>query len=297
MGTQSSALINHLPPGHYRFHVTACNSHGVWNHTGAVLGFYVAPFFQQTWIFYGLCAGTLLLGVAAFETYRHRVQQQILALEKHAALGRERERIARDLHDDLGASLSRIARLREAATKALQDHPQAAPHLGRISSIASQVVDSISELVWATNPKYDNLESLAAYFREYAAQFFDSTGIDCRLSFPSNLPDQPLTADFRRQLFLVFKEALQNIAKHAQAITVGITLSLDHSHLDLIIRDDGKGLPSDPIPAFHHGLSNMRERIAALNGALEIHSEPGQGTCVSLGVPLPNGNRPDDKVP
>jgi signal transduction histidine kinase/streptogramin lyase len=296
LGTQPSVLIPNLAPGHYRLQATACNSHGVWNHTGAEFGFYVAPFFHQTWTFYGLCAGTLLLGLGTFEAYRHRVQRRILALEKQAALGRERERIARDLHDDLGASLSRIARLSEVAAKELQNHPEAAPQLGRISSIASQVVDSISELVWATNPKYDNLESLAAYCREYAAQFFDSTGIDCRLNFPSDLPAQALTADFRRQLFLVFKEILHNVAKHAQAKTVVITLFMNHSELDLVIQDDGRGLPSDPIPKYHHGLTNMRERIAALRGAFEIHSEPGQGTRVSVRVPLPNGKSQDDNT-
>ncbi len=277
-----------MPPGHHRFQVTACNSHGVWDHTGAELGFYVAPFFYQTWIFYGLCGSTLLLGISTFETYRHRAQRRILGLEKQAALALERERLARDLHDDLGASLSRITLLSQAAARELQDHLVAAPYLSRISSIASQVVDSISELVWATNPKYDNLESLAAYFREYAAQYFDSSGTDCRLCFPSNLPARPLTADFRRQLFLVFKEALHNVAKHARASRVEISLAAQPDWLELIVQDNGKGMPSQSPSGLHHGLSNMRERIASLRGAFNLQSEPGQGTRISFRLPLPH---------
>jgi signal transduction histidine kinase/streptogramin lyase len=286
LDTQASALVNHLPPGHYRFHVTACNSHGVWNSTGSELAFYVAPFFYQTWTFYGICVAVILLGIGAFETFRHSTQRRILSLEKEAALNRERERIARDLHDDLGASLSRIAVLSEVAQQKLETHSQAGPQITRISAIAHQVVDSISELVWATNSKYDNLESLAAYLREYAAQFFDSTQVECQLNFPSHLPEQVLTAEFRRQLFLVLKEALYNVARHAQASRVEISLAVQPGWLEIVIQDNGKGMVARETPGFHHGLTNMRERVANLHGTFDLQSNPDQGTCVLIRVPL-----------
>jgi len=287
LGTQPSVLIKNLPPGHYRFRATACNSHGVWNLAGAEFAFYVAPFFYQTWTFYGLCAGALLFGIAAFEAYRHSVQRRILGLEKDAALAGERERIARDLHDDLGASLSRIALLSEVARKDLEADSRAAPGIGRISAIAREVVDSISELVWATNSKYDNLESLAAYFREYAARFFEPAAIECRLNFPSKLPACILTAEFRRELFLVFKESLHNVIRHARAGRVEISLSVEPGWLEIAVQDNGQGMVSQDTPGFHHGLGNMRERVAHLHGAFDLQSAPGQGTRISVRVPLP----------
>jgi signal transduction histidine kinase/streptogramin lyase len=287
LGTQPSALIKDLPPGHYRFHATACNSHGVWNSAGAEFAFYAAPFFYQTRTFYGLCAGALLLGIAAFEAYRHSVQRRILGLEHDAALARERVRIARDLHDDLGASLSRIALLSEVARKELEAGSRAGPGIARISAIAQEVVDSISELVWATNSKYDNLESLAAYFREYAARFFEPTAIECRLCFPSSLPACILAAEFRRELFLVLKEALRNVVRHAQAGRVEISLAVQSGWLEIVVQDNGKGMVSQDPPGFHHGLSNIRERVTNLHGAFDLQSGPGQGTRVSVRVPLP----------
>jgi len=141
LGPQSYAPLNHLPPGHYRFQVTACNPHGIWNPTGAELAFYLPPVFYRTWIFYGLCAGIAMLGIGAFEAYRQSVRRRMHTLENHAAVAQERERIARDLHDDLGASLSRIALLSVMARKELEADSRAAPGIGRISVIAQEVVD------------------------------------------------------------------------------------------------------------------------------------------------------------
>lgn len=286
LGTERFVVFHNLPPGRYLLSITACNRHGVWSETGDQLAFAFEPFFYQTWTFYGLCGGVLVLGIAAFELYRHSMQKRILTLQKDAALAEERERIARDLHDDLGASLSRIALLSEVAQKELGGQP-AATQIGHISGIASQVVDSIGELVWATNPKYDNLESLTAYLRQYGAQCFESSGIECRLSFPTALPPHPLTSDFRRQLFMVFREALCNVSKHSGANRVEISLALAPGYLELVIQDNGKGMVAQEAPQFHHGLSNMRERVALLRGAFELHSTPGQGTRVGIRVPLP----------
>lgn len=216
------------------------------------------------------------------------MQRRILNLEKDASLVRERERIARDLHDDLGASLSRIALLSEVAQKELETDSRAGPQIARISAIAHQVVDSISELVWATNSRYDNLESLAAYLREYAAQYFDSTQVKCQLNFPSHLPEQVLTADFRRQLFLVWKEALYNVARHAQASRVEISLAVQPGWLEIVIQDNGKGMAARETPGLHHGLTNMRERVANLHGTFNLQSAPGQGARISVRVPLSN---------
>ncbi|MDB6034638.1 MAG: hypothetical protein JWM16_4976, partial [Verrucomicrobiales bacterium] len=272
-----------LKPGHYRFRVTACNYRGVWNPVGAQLAFFIAPFFYQTWAFYGMCAAGVLGVGGGIQAYRLSMQRRILGLEREAALAKERERIARDMHDDLGASLTRIARLSEMAKFEGGEMPR---RLEKISTAAGELVDSIGELVWATNPKYDHLESMVAYFREYTAQHFEGAGIQCHVDFPEAVPAASVSADFRRQLFLVLKEALQNVTKHAQAKDVWVSLKISGEQLRLEVRDNGKGMDCKESPDFHHGLSNMRERVRLLGGKLEINSGLGKGTAVKAAVPL-----------
>lgn len=291
LGNQPTLLLPALPAGHYRLQVTACNAHGVWNPLGTEFAFYLTPFFYQTWTFYALCGGGAVLLLAGFETYRHSVQRTIHGLEQEAALTRERVRIARDLHDDLGASLSRIALLSAVAEKELAAEPAALSAIGRVSLLARQVVDSLSESVWATNPKYDDLASLAAYFREYAARHFEVGPTRCRLSFPPDLPRRPLGAEFRRELFLVLKESLQNVSKHASASLVEISLVVECDWLELVVQDDGQGLPAAVGPGRHHGLENMRARVAALTGLFRLESAPVKGTRLSIRVPLPPSRR------
>jgi signal transduction histidine kinase len=247
----------------------------------------LSPGLAHNWTFYALCVGGLLLGVAAFEAFRHSAQRRIHHLEKQAALAAERERIARDLHDDLGASLDRIARLSQAARKELDADSPAAARLADVCAITNEVVDSLGELVWATNPKYDDLQSLAAYFREYAARFFEPTRVVCRLCFPTDPPPRPLAAEFRRELFLILKEALLNVARHAQATHVEVSLVLEGDCLELVVQDDGQGFAASEPPGFHHGLKNLHARAAHLRGVFDLRSAPGQGARLAVRVPLP----------
>jgi signal transduction histidine kinase/ligand-binding sensor domain-containing protein len=289
--SQTFAQWDSLRPGHYVFHVTACDQHGVWNTTGAQLAFYIPSFFYQTWAFYTLCGASLLGGVTGLQGYRLSVQRRILGLEREAALARERERIARDMHDDLGASLTRIARLSQNARTEMQPGQDTVEKIEKISSAANQLVDSIGELVWATNPKYDHLESTVAYFREYAVQYFADLSIKCVFHY-SAVDSQgaqatiAVTANLRRQLFLVLKEALHNISKHAQATSVEIRLALANKKLEMIITDNGQGMSVRDTPAFHHGFINMRERMTSLSGMFEIRSEPGKGATIYVSAPL-----------
>ncbi len=287
LGTQRFVSFQDLRPGHYTFNVTACNRHGVWNPSGATLTFYLAPFFYQTWSFYGLCALALAAVVAAFQAYRLRAQRRILHLEHAAVLAEQRERLARDLHDDLGASLTQITLLSEVARQQLPQAHAADTPLAHISDIARQVLDGMSELIWVTNPKYDTLANLIAYLREYAARFFATTAIDCRLAFPADAPDQTLPSDFRRELFLIFKEALTNIQKHAGATRADIRLRIERHGLELVIADNGRGFGLESAAPFKHGLSNMRQRAALLGGSFQLESQPGHGTVIRLQVSLP----------
>jgi signal transduction histidine kinase len=285
-GQQRFVHLSNLAPGNYLFRVTACNGHGVWNSEGVGLPLVLQPFFYQTWTFYAGCAAAGLVGVGSLQAYRLSVQRRLLGLHRDAAIAGERERIARDMHDDIGASLTRISLLAEAARKQAPTADVSTSELDKISAISGQVVDSIGEMVWATNPKYDTAGTMLAYFRQYTAQFLAPLGVAARFDFPDCAESQPVKAELRRQLFLVLKEALHNIVKHAGAIEVIVALRFSDHHIEMTVADNGRGMALPADSHFRHGLINMRDRMTALAGEFEIKSEPGQGTCVKVGVPL-----------
>jgi signal transduction histidine kinase len=146
----------------------------------------------------------------------------------------------------------------------------------------------MGDLIWSSNPNYDTVDSLVAYLREYAAHCFAPTTIQWSFNAPAGLPVRNINAESRRQLFLVFKEALNNLEKHAQATRVEINLALTENQLRLVIADNGVGLPTETAPRFHHGLANMRQRISQLGGAFELRSQPGHGTQLEICIPFPS---------
>jgi len=286
------AHYTNLRPGKYRFQVVACNNHGYWNEGGDEFSFFVAPHFYETWSFYSLCAVGLVTGAAGVQAFRLRLQRKMLRLEQQEALQRERERIARDMHDDLGANLTRIAILSEVAKHQAENPDQVRTTAKTISDTARRVVDNISEIVWLTNPKNDSLDSLVGYLRAYAAEFFELSPVTCRLDFPNRVPHISVPGELRRDILLTFKEALNNAARHSQAREIVITCELAEQdstgqRFTLMVADDGKGLDEAQVNATNNGLRNMRERLLRRGGSVEIASNWGRGTCVSIAVILP----------
>ena len=282
------AHYTNLRPGSYRFHVIACNNHGYWNERGDEFSFIVEPRFHETWPFYGLCALGLFTGAAGVQAVRLRLQRKMLRLEQQEALQRERERIAKDMHDDLGANLTRIAILSEVTNRQAENPVQVRNTARTISETARKVVDNISEIVWLTNPKNDTLDSLAGYLRAYAAEFFDLSPVNCRLDFPESVPNLSVLGELRRDILLAFKEALNNVARHSEAHLVAITLAISPEGQNIVVTvtDDGKGLSEDTVNATNNGLRNMRERLSRRGGGVEIISSSGRGTCVKISALL-----------
>jgi signal transduction histidine kinase len=282
------AHYTNLRPGSYRFQVIACNNHGYWNPAGDSFSFIVEPRFYETWPFYGLCALGLFTGAAGVQAVRLRLQRKMLRLEQQEALQRERERIAKDMHDDLGANLTRIAILSEVTNRYSENPAQVRNTARTISETARKVVDNISEIVWLTNPKNDSLDSLAGYLRAYAAEFFDLSSVNCRLDFPEKVPNFSVPGELRRDILLAFKEALNNVARHSQAQLVSITLAVSPEGQNVVvtITDDGKGLSEDRVNVTNNGLRNMRERLARRGGGVDITSASGRGTCVKISTLL-----------
>jgi signal transduction histidine kinase len=296
--TKRQVNYSYIAPGDYTFRVIACNNDGKWNEEGASLSFTLLPHFWQTWWFLAL-AGALALaaagGVVWYSMHR-RMLRKLERLERQRAIERERERIAKDIHDDLGASLTRITMLSQSAQGNLDDPARAAANLDRIYGTARELTRAMDEIVWAVNPKHDTLDSLASYLGRFAQDFLGAARVRCRLDVPVQLPAWHLSAEVRHNLFLAFKEALHNVVKHAGASEVRVSLLLQPPGFALAVEDNGCGyaalppgaeLPADPERLAHgNGLLNMRRRLEEIRGQCDIDSRSGGGTRVRLTIPI-----------
>jgi len=285
-GNRRVAYYTNLRPGNYTFRVIACNNHGVWNNQGTSFTFLLAPHFYQTWPFYAL--GSLLVVLVGYGLHwiRLGVVRKIERLEKQHALEKERARIAHEMHDDLGSSLTQIALLSELASRDLPHAERAGEHIGKILTTTREVFRAMDEIVWAVNPRHDTLSSLVDYLSKYAQDFLRPAGIRCRLDLPANLPPYPLTTEERHNLFLTVKEALNNIAKHAAAPVVWFRVALDTTHCIISIEDNGRGFPVGSTRPGGNGLNNMKQRLAVIGGEFKLDSRPGGGTKLELIVQL-----------
>lgn len=294
-GTKRSTFYSRLPAGHYRFQVVACNNDGLWNSQPATLGFTVAPFFWQTGWFVGLCVIGAAGAVASLARAltRRRLLRQMEAMERRHALERERARIAQDIHDDVGASLSKIAMLSQPARADLIEPERAAAMLSRIYASARDVTRALDEIVWAVDPRHDTLDSLVDYMGRFAQDLLATAGVRCRLDLPVQVPSWPLTAEVRHNLFLAFKEALHNAMKHAGASEVRVSLTVGPRSFTFVIKDDGRGFdPAQPAKVTPgrigggSGVGNMQKRMSRIGGRCDVASAPGTGTTVSLTVEI-----------
>ena len=214
--------------------------------------------------------------------------------EQQHVLAQERARIAQDLHDDLGSSLTRISLL-STLLQADKDKPdQVAFHAGKLSESADQTVRALEEIVWAVRPGSDSLQSLVEYLAHFANELFENNPTRCRLDLPHDLPTKPLPPDVRHNIFLIVKEALTNVLRHAGAKEVHVRAKVSANSLEILVQDDGRGFkpPPSPLEGRQHGLGNMRRRAETIGGTLEWQSTPGKGTTVRLAVNLANGTAP-----
>jgi signal transduction histidine kinase len=254
---------------------------------------FVVVHFWQTWWFFGLVALFVLsaVGGTVRVVEKRKYQNQLKRAEQQHALAQERARIARDLHDDLGSSLTRISLL-SSLLQADKDKPdQVTLHAGKLSEAADQTVRALEEIVWAVRPGSDSLQSLVEYIAHFANEAFEDNSTRCRLDLPHDLPPKPLPPDVRHNIFLIVKEALTNALRHAGAKEVHVQAKVSANALEILVQDDGRGFePSmPPMEGKRHGLGNMHRRAETIGGTLELQSTPGKGTTVRLVVHLANG--------
>jgi signal transduction histidine kinase len=283
-----SAFYSYVAPGRFEFEVTACNTDGVWNEVPARLAFAVLPHFWQTWWFYGGAIVTVFLGVGGTIRFleKRKVQRRLEQLEHERTLERERARIAQDLHDDLGASLSRISLLSDMARAGQGGVAPGGEHVDKISQLAGQTLRALDQIVWAVRPGSDTLQSVVDYIAHFANELFKGTGVRCRLDLPEELPARQLPPEMRHNIFLIAKEALTNAFKHSFAREISIQIRATSDSLAVLIQDDGSGFDPDAEPGERdgNGLENMRQRAAAIGAQLQIASAPGKGTTIRLAV-------------
>jgi len=272
LSEQRSVTYASLAAGRYSFVVRAINSDGTASADPASVTFTILhPFWQRSWFLaLAALAGSLMI----YAAYRYRVAHLL-------EIANMRTRIATDLHDDIGANLTRIALLSEVAKQgAEEDGP-----LASITRIARESVSSMSDIVWAINPKRESLLDLTRRMRQHADEIFTQRGIELRFTAPDATDNPKLGVDVRRDLLLIFKEAVNNAARHSHCSAVKIDLRLGGSRLMLRVTDNGDGFDKST-DSEGQGLTSMQRRAQRLKGILEITSGSGSGTTVAIAVPI-----------
>ena len=283
--TRRTAFYHNLPPGRYDFQVKACNSDGLWNERGDSVAVLQEPHFYQTWWFYGATfAGVIGIGVGLNRRSHRQLAFRLERLEQKQAMEKERRRIAKSLHDDLGASLTEIGFFAETARRKAASS-EANEALAFLSNRVRGLAGSLDAVVWTVNPANDYLDRLVAYLTDMFQDFLRLSPIRCRLDVAGDFPALLLTPEARSNLFLAAREATNNLVKHSGATEAWLRMKMEGDTFRLSIEDNGRGFNTDdPRNGARNGLANMRSRIEELRGTFAIDSAPGAGTRIYISI-------------
>ncbi len=278
------ASFTNIPGGDYTFMVRSSKGDEAWSEP-TKMHIRIEPPFWSTWwfkIFIALFSAACIASVVAFY-FRRRLNSEHRAYEQQQRINSERTRISNELHDDLGSGLTKIAMMGDL----LKKNPEQEKNylISRMSSSAHELVDNMNEIIWALNMRNDTLQNLVAHIHKYGYEYFDDTRIKLKITIPEIIPDDALSGEARRNIFLVVKEALHNISKHSRAETVTIHIGLREKIMVVNIMDDGLGFSTNYTG---NGLPNMKQRMTEIGGEFAIYSpvEIGKGTQVSISFPF-----------
>ena len=268
-----TATYTNLEPGDYTFRVKAANNDGVWNPTGASVVVQVLPAYWQTGWFRLLCVALVVGFLYAIYRYRESQRQRLEGI---------RNRIATDLHDDMGSTLSSIRIFSDVVQQQIAPvRPEAVPVLQRISMSATTLSESMQDIIWTIDTKNDTLADLVTRMREFGLKLAEAKGIAFQMQVGDSFNSLRLNVEQRRNLYLIFKESVNNAVKYAQASRIDVSLGVTGKQLRLLIQDNGQGF--DPAAVrLGNGLPNLQKRAAEIRGKLELTSAPGQGTTIEL---------------
>lgn len=277
LGNNNSVLFTSLPSGHYVFRVAASIDGTHWHESKETIKFSIRLPFWKTWWFISLAI--TIVGVSIYALYKYQ-------LNKRLEVERFRLRVSRDLHDDIGSTLSSINILcKSSLSNEMENGNDNMVLLQKIQQRSQKTLDAMDDLVWSTKPGNDSLESLIVRMREYASEVLEAAGISFRLESPEILSHVKLTMPQRKNLYLIFKEAVNNLAKYSKTKKADIRFEQQKKYLRMVIIDEGTGFTITSIKK-GNGLDNMQSRAAELNAQLEIHSGENKGTIVSLNMPV-----------
>jgi signal transduction histidine kinase/ligand-binding sensor domain-containing protein len=264
-----------LSPGHYTFEVKTIGWNGQDGISASFPFFISTPFWKQWW-FVSLCF--IAVAIFFYSLYRYRIRQ-LLRLQN------VRNSIATDLHDDIGSSLTNISILSELSNKNLSQPVKAQEFLQRISEEVQASSQAMDDIIWSVNSHNDSLQETMARMRRYAAELFDNSETSCHLNLDENTGNKKLSMEQRRDVYLIYKEGLNNIHKHANAKNIWIDVRQNQNYLFMQIKDDGKGF--DPTVITHrNGLKNLSTRVEKWDGKIKIRSVENKGTNIEIKIPL-----------
>lgn len=266
-----------LPPGKYTFKVYCENLEGMRSSNTTEIHIYIKPPFWRTWWF--LTSVLFVIALIIYDIHNARIKR-LLAVEKL------RNRVARDLHDDMGSTLSTINILSSMAkTKMNADPVKTTEYLSKITDNSQRMMEAMDDIVWSIKPSNDSMQKITARMREFATSVLEAKEIDLGFVVDEKVYDVKLGMEARRDFFLVFKEAVNNAAKYSKATMVTIIIDIHGKKLELTVKDNGIGFDVAGADG-GNGLGNMRKRADAMNGQVRVKSEKGTGTEVNVTIPF-----------
>lgn len=275
-GSKHTAYYTNLNPGDYTLHVKAGDAFGNWNKEELTMNVEVLPAFYQT-VWFKILLSLLIAGLL-YGVYQYRINQ-LLQLQQ------VRNRISADLHDELGSTLSGISIMGSLAKNELTSQDAPSTFVDRIMEDVRQMSSSLDDIVWNISPKNDALSSLVARMTRYASELFEAKQINFTLKVPDQLNDVKLSMDQRRNIYLIFKESVNNLVKYSKCQHAAVIIEMDKRHFHLVIQDDGIGFNPQALTD-RNGIRNLRARAQTLKGKLDIESVLGKGTAIRLDFPI-----------
>lgn len=290
-GKTPEARYSKLPHGSYSFEIMSSNSEGVWSSPVTLLNITLSPPFWLT-LWFRIAVVLTMTGIIIYvvkQFLKRKMEKQLRAIEQQLAVNNERLRISRDMHDELGTGLSKIALLSEVGKNhQATDHNKKIIH--EISHTSRGLADKMGEIIWTLNPQNDTLGNLLAYLKEYIYETTDSLPVSVSFRYPESIPEISLRHMQRQQLMLVTKEAINNALKHSNATHILFQLSIEDGFLSFTLKDNGTGLNHETQQqqknGKKNGLVNMKVRMEQISGHFSIWSAPGEGTEIQYSIPI-----------
>lgn len=279
-GNLRSVSYATLSPGSYHFLVKAAGSDGIWNEVPAEIHFTISGPWWRNWWFFTMAI--VLVSAGLFSIYIFRIQQ----LKKVFAV---RTKISQDLHDEVGATLTSISFLSEVVKqKTGNEEPETNEAVNKIGQYSREMIGEMNDIVWVINPANDKFEEIEDRMRNFASTILSARNIQLNFNSSADIKHIPLGMQQRKNLYLIFKEAVNNASKYAACTKLNVNISLEDHHIRMDVMDNGKGFISGnlEINGSGNGLNNMQARAAEVNGKIMIHSEPEKGTHISLSIPI-----------